>query len=178
MKRISKWSLSRIMIRKCSANPSRCLAAALVFTATVLSMPTLSAQNLPPPSRTMYKCKVNGTTTYSDVPCLGAERLDVEPTRGVGKLSGTERIGKDVSFERWHESFAQALSPVTGMNAQQLTQAGRRNKLSPVARQECQQLDQAIPLAESEEKHAAQPALRDVQMRLFQMRQRFRDLRC
>jgi hypothetical protein len=35
-----------------------------------------------------------------------------------------------------------------------------------------------LPGLEDEEKHAAQPALRDVQMRLFQMRRRFSDLRC
>jgi hypothetical protein len=164
------------MVRRSPANFACRLAAALVFAA--ICVPMLSAQNLPPPSRTIYKCKAHGTTIYSDVPCLGAERLEVEPTRGVSKLSGTEKVGKDVAFERWHESFAESLRPFTGMDAKQLTIAGRRNQLSQSARQECQQLDQAMPEAENEEKHAAQPALRDVQMRLFQMRQRFHDLHC
>jgi hypothetical protein len=64
------------------------------------------------------------------------------------------------------------------MDAKQFAETGRRNQLSQPARQECWRLDQAMPQAESEEKHAVQPALREVQMRLFQMRQRFKELRC
>jgi hypothetical protein len=138
------------MIRKSSANRAPCLAAVLTFVVAVLSTPTLSAQNLPPPSRTMYKCKVNGTTTYSDMPCLGAEKLEVEPTRGVSKLSGSERIGSDVSRERWREGLAEAVRPITGMDAKQFATFGRCNQL----------------------------ALRDIQLRLFRMRQRFHDLHC
>jgi hypothetical protein len=85
------------------------------------------------------------------MPCLGAaEKLEVEPTRGVSKLSGSERIGSDVSRERWREGLAEAVRPITGMDAKQFATFGRRN----------------------------QPALRDIQLRLFRMRQRFHDLHC
>jgi hypothetical protein len=140
--------------------------------------PILKAQNLRPPSRTMYKCKVNGTTTYSDTPCLGATRIEVEPTRGVSRLSGTQRIGSDVAREQWEEGLATALRPISGMDAKQYAVFGRRRQLPVSAQQECRQLDQALPVLEDEEKHAAQPALHNVQMRLFQMRRRFSNLHC
>lgn len=59
----------------------------------------VSAQSLQPPSRTVFKCNQGGKTVYSDAPCLGAQRIEVEPTRGVSKLSGKERIGNDVQQE-------------------------------------------------------------------------------
>jgi len=127
----------------------------------------------------MYKCKVNGTTTYSDTPCLGATRIEVEPTRGVSKLSGTQRIGNDIAREQLQEGLATALRPISGMDTKQYAVFARRNQLPAPAQQECRQLDQTLPALESEEKHTAtQPALRDVQMRLFQMRRRFTDLHC
>jgi len=63
-----------------------------------------AAQMLPAPSRTMYKCTANNVTSYSDKPCLGAERLVANPARGVSKLSGTERIGKDVRAYFGHDT--------------------------------------------------------------------------
>ena len=43
---------------------------------------------LPPTSRTVYKCQEGAKTVYSDEPCLGAQRINVEPTRGLDKSSG------------------------------------------------------------------------------------------
>lgn len=164
------------MLQKRSPLPA--FVMTLVYASAILSAPIVKAQNLPPPSRTMYKCKVNGTTTYSDTPCLGATRIEVEPTRGVSKLSGTQRIGSDVAREQWQEGLATALRPISGMDTKQYAVFARRHQLPASAQQECRQLDQTLPALEDEEKHAAQPALRDVQMRLFQMRRRFTDLHC
>jgi hypothetical protein len=126
----------------------------------------------------MYKCKVKGTTTYSDSPCLGATKLEVEPTRGVSKLSGTDRIGNDVFYERQREVFAEGIRPLTGMDAKQLAKFSRRYQLPSAAQQECRQLDERLPIVENEEKRAVQPALQEVQTRLLLLRQRFRELRC
>src|SRR5438067_5850330 len=117
--------MDRTMARIGSANPSLHVAATLMFAALFTSPSLLSAQNLPAPSRTMYKCKVNGTTSYSDIPCLGAEKLEVEPTRGVGKISGTERTGNDVFRERLHENFVKGVRPLTGMDLKQFSTAER-----------------------------------------------------
>jgi hypothetical protein len=168
----------RTMFRPISARASYALIASLFYTAALLAAPFLCAQTLPQPSRTMYKCKVQGTTTYSDSPCLGATKLEVVPTRGISKLSGRDRIGNDVFLERQHETFAEGIRPLTGMDAKQLATATRRNQLSPAGQQECRQLDQSLPTVEDEEKRAVQPVLRDVQARLFLMRKRFRELRC
>lgn len=154
------------------------LIAVLVYAASLISPSMTLAQTLPAPSRTMYKCKIQGTLTYSDSPCLGATKLDIEPTRGVSKLSGTERIGTDVAREHKREGFAQALKPLSGMDAKQFAVFSRRYQLPATVQQECRQLDQDLPRVESEELHAAAPVLREVQVRLFQMRSRFRDLRC
>jgi hypothetical protein len=51
---------------------------------------------LPAPSRTAFKCEVAGKVVYSDSPCLGAQKIDVEPTRGLNKSTGRKLIGYDV----------------------------------------------------------------------------------
>ena len=137
-----------------------------------------AAQSLPAPSRTMYKCTANKVTSYSDKPCLGAERLTVTPTRGVNKLSGTERIGNDVLAERSRENFANAIRPLTGMSPEQYEVARRRYQLSSAAQQECRQLDPSLLQLEAMEKAADKAAKATVQRDLFTLRQRFTELRC
>jgi hypothetical protein len=132
-----------------------------------------SAQTLPAPSRTVYKCNVNGKMTYSDVPCLGAERLEIEPSRGVGRTAGP-----DVQRERRREMFAEAIRPLTGMDAKQLDVHGRRMKLLPEAQRECRALDAQIPEAERAEARASAEQRDSVKMRLLTLRQRQHDLRC
>lgn len=147
--------------------------------AAILLMPSLlAAQQLPPPSRTMYKCTVQGTTSYSDTPCPGATRMEVEPTRGVGKLSGKERTGHDIVMERQHEALGEALRPLSGMDTKQWTRFSRRAQLTPATRRECGELDRSMAAAEDDERRAAPAQLHQVQERLYLMRQRFHDLRC
>lgn len=151
--------------------------------ATALAVLTLvsanvPAQQLPPTSRTVFKCSVAGKVVYSDSPCLGAQRVEIEPTRGLNMSSGREQIGADVRRELQRESFADALRPITGMNAKQFETHGRRMKLKPEAQRECQHLDSRMPAAENEEKHAKQPVLGDIQEQLFLLRKRFRELGC
>jgi hypothetical protein len=52
----------------------------------LLGSTAASAQSLPQPSRTVFKCKKDGKIVYSDSPCLGAEKLEVVPTRGLTPL--------------------------------------------------------------------------------------------
>lgn len=54
---------------------------------------------------------------YSDSPCLGAQKIDVEGTRGLSKSSGCEQVGNDVRREQHRETFADAIRPLTGMDA-------------------------------------------------------------
>lgn len=145
---------------------------ALILSFAVASAASF-AQTLSPPSRSVYKCSVNGRTSYSDAPCLGAQRLDIEPTRGVGG-----REGRDVQRERHREMIAEAVRPLTRMNAQQLDLQGRRMKLAPDAQRECRSLDAQMPEAERGEAMAAGERREALKVVLFNLRQRQRELRC
>lgn len=136
------------------------------------------AQSLPPPAKTVFKCEENGKVVYSDSPCLGAKTVDVEPPRGVSRLSGQERVGSAVQQERLREHIADAMRPLTGMNPQQYETFGRRQKLPADAQRECQRLDGRIPLVEAEERQASGQGLADIQLRLLGLRKRFRELAC
>lgn len=75
------------------------------------------ATKLPPPSRTVYKCEVGGKVHYSDMPCVGVQKVDVTPTRGMNKSTKRELTGSDVRREVFHEQLSDAVRPITGMNA-------------------------------------------------------------
>jgi len=136
------------------------------------------AQKLPPPSRTVFKCQEAGKTVYSDAPCLGAQVIDVEPTRGLNKSSGHVRIGADVQYEQGREMIAEALRPLTGLDAKQLAVQGRRNKLSLENQKECGRLDGAMLAGQREKKAATQFDAKEVQLKLYQQRIRFQSLGC
>lgn len=156
---------------------SRIFLTAAVASLAFASMQTY-AQKLPPTSREVFKCVVAGKTVYSDAPCLGAQKIDVEPTWGLSKSSGREQVGNDVRHEQYREMFADVVRPLTGMDAKQLDVQGRRMKLAMTAQWECRRLDVDIQAAEKEEKRVKQPALDDVQAQLLRMRRSFRELSC
>lgn len=147
--------------------------------ALLLCTSAAMAQTLPPTSRTVYKCESGGKVHYSDTPCLGAQKLDVEPTRGLNKSSGQERQGVDVRREHLREGIAEMVRPLTGLNAKQLDQLGRRQKLSPDAQRQCQQLDPQVLAAEAAEKSARTAAeLKSAQQRLLELRTAYRKQGC
>lgn len=133
---------------------------------------------LPAPSRAIYKCHINGTVSYSDEPCVGAQRIDATPVSGVTHLSGSSRIGKDVANEIHREQFANAVRPLTGMNASEFATATRRNQLDPAARRECGQLEPSILQLEQAEKRADLVAVKPIQQDLFTLRKRYKKLAC
>ncbi|WP_230247479.1 hypothetical protein [Rubrivivax sp. JA1055] len=148
-----------------------CIAAALGATAA-------QAQKLPAPSRDVFRCEINGNVSYSDSPCLGAKKVDVEPTRGLDASSGRVQTGADVRKERFHEEFAEAFRPATGKDAKQLKVDAKRLGLPPSAQRQCRQLDEDIPTMQERERHASRDALPLVQQLLLEMRQRFIQLGC
>jgi len=140
---------------------------------------SVCAQTLPPPSRTVYKCEDGKQVYYSDSPCLGAKKVDVEPTRGLNKSTGQEQLGQDVRDERLRESMAEAVKPITGLDAKQFDQLSRRQRLSAEAQQRCRLLDQQIPAAESAERSAktgGEPTA--AKQRLFELRTAYRKAGC
>lgn len=134
---------------------------------------------LPAPSRTIYKCEVDGKIAYTDEPCLGAQRLDVMPTRGVNKLSGQARIGADVARELRQENFARALKPLSGMSEQQFSTHVRRHRLDAGAQRECRTLEADILGNEQlERRGGSRDAMASLQQETLDLRQRYRKLGC
>jgi hypothetical protein len=144
----------------------------------VLMINVVNAQSLPAPTRNVYKCEVGGKITYSDDPCEGAKRLQVEPSRGLNKSTGRELLGKDVAEERRREQLAEAVKPLTGMTVEQFGAETRRTNLSSAAKRECALLDRDLPALERRESLATGESKDEVQRKLFDMRKRFRELRC
>jgi hypothetical protein len=136
------------------------------------------AEGLPPPTRTAYKCVIAGKVSYSDEPCVDAKRVDLEPTRGLNKSTGTERLGQDVRREQWHESLGEAVKPLTGLTPEQFKLAVRRQPLAPQARSECYRLDRAIPDAEAAYRLASEVERGPARLRLLALRKRFKELQC
>ena len=126
----------------------------------------------------VYKCQEGSKILYSDSPCLGAEKLDIQPTRGMNKSLGKELVGRDVRQEQHREIMADALRPLTGMDAKQLDRAGRRMNLAPQAQHECKRLDRDIPLAEHHERSAKLQELNAAEHPLLRLRTSFRAAGC
>lgn len=145
--------------------------------ATALAAGHAFAQKLPPPSREVFRCELGGKVSYSDAPCLGAKKVDVEPTRGLTS-TGKESAGADVRREHFNEGFAEAIKPLTGKSAKQLSTDSKRFKLPATAQRECRELDIAIPEAETTERTAAPEKQPHVQRNLLTLRQRSIQLGC
>ena len=143
-----------------------------IFISTLVNM-AFAQSTLPPTSRTVYKCNEKGKTVYSDAPCLGATKVDVEPTRGFNKDTGREIIGTDVRREQHRELMADAFKPLTGLTAEQYKVHERRYKLSPESQQACKRLDQLIPQAEYAEKDASPEELAIAKNNLFVLRKSY-----
>lgn len=133
---------------------------------------------LPAPGRTIYKCQVNGKFQYSDEPCIGAQRLDVVPTRGMDRLSGSARTGRDVAREIYSEQMAQALQPLSGMSTSQYATYSRRHRLSAESQRECRQLEPAILALEKAEQRSHGHAVQTIQQDLLVLRKRYKTLAC
>jgi hypothetical protein len=132
----------------------------------------------PSTSRTVFKCTVDNKVVYSDEPCLGAQVLNVQPTRGMNKSTGKELTGKDVMMERTREAIAQAVRPATGMNDHQFDVAKRRMNMSGPQKAECVRLEDDIAAGEAQEPTASKDSLAALQNSLLVMRTRYRGLGC
>lgn len=78
---INDWGRSKSVERatKLRTTKGSVVTAIALFVIAAPGMEA-SAQNLPPPSRTVFRCDLDGKVTYSDSPCLGACTIEVEPT--------------------------------------------------------------------------------------------------
>ena len=133
---------------------------------------------LPDPNRTVYRCEEAGKVLYSDAPCLAGQKVDVQPTRGLNKSSGSERVGKDVRDERTTEMIGAAIRPITGMSVEQRAVYHRRFKLSPASKAECALLDRRLLGLETAERESIGVEKAEIQRQLFESRSRAREIGC
>ena len=157
-------------------SPAKTSGSCLVV-ASLLLLTLPGHAQLPAPSRTIYKCEVNGKIAYTDEPCLGAQRLDVMPTRGVNKLSGQTRIGADVAREHRQEGMARAFKPLTGMNEQQFATETRRYRLDASSKRECRTLEAAI-LDNEQRERSGRGMVNALEQEILELRQRYHKLGC
>ncbi len=149
-----------------------------VIAALTIAASSVAAQSLPPTSRTVYRCDDGNKVLYSDAPCLGAKKVDVEPTRGLNKSTGREQIGQDVRREKHNEQMAEALRPIFNETPEQRATRHKRFKLEPSAKVECARLDGEMPQLEAKERSAKGETLGTVQRELLASRTRFQKLGC
>lgn len=138
----------------------------------------VDAQALPAPSRVIYKCVVGGKIAYTDEPCLGAKRMDIEPSRGLDKFSGPQMTGADVRQEIHRERIGEAIRPLTGLDGKAYAIEARRYKLDGPARAECRSLDKGLLEGEAIERTSTKETRPAIQHELFVMRKRYKTLGC
>ena len=152
------------------------LAVACLFGLSEVA--SAQTQSLAPASRTVYKCTDGNKIIYTDEPCMGAQMVDVEPTRGLNKSTGRELTGADVAREKRNEQFADAVKPIVGLSPQQMEVKRRRIKLPGDVQAECSKLDGSIAQSEADERGSSGEAKTGIQRQLFVMRKRSRELSC
>ena len=126
----------------------------------------------------VYRCETAGKVSYSDAPCVVAKEIDATPTQGMDKMTGTSRKGADVRRDEHNAVMADALKPLTGMNADQYRVYKHRLKLSPRDKAECARLDTNLPELKQRAATAlsSEKALADVE--LYKARKQFNDQNC
>lgn len=126
----------------------------------------------------VYKCTDNGKVSYSNEPCLGAQRVDTMATRGLDKMSGVQRSGNAVQAEKNNEAIERAMQSVVGKNYRR-DRAIKRQYHSAFDKLQCERLDGQIEALEKEESYIKNKVQLEVlQAELFQRRKAFKDLDC
>ena len=135
------------------------------------------------PTRTVFRCEVAGKITYSDALCRGAQRVDVQPTHGLNKASGTVRVGEDVRVEdtneaHTNEAITEAIRPIAAMSGDPRAGHQRRFKLPPSSKAECALLDRRVLSQERVERELTGRDKVGAQRDLFESRSRAREIGC
>lgn len=126
----------------------------------------------------VYRCETNGRVAYSDSPCVGAKIIDATPNQGVDKMSGQSRKGAEVQRAETNNAFDDALTPLTGKSRGDMEVLRRRVRLSSQDQAECARLDRQLPALEGGGGSSDAKARAEAEVRLYQTRKRFFDLKC
>jgi hypothetical protein len=140
------------------------------------------AQPVSPASRSAYKCKIDGKTVYSDEPCLGAQKIDVEPSKSNAATrstsTGSSARRQQPRPEPQAEASAEGEHPTADIETKPAQVLSGRARLSSASQRECRDLESSMTALEREEKEASKSELPRVQSQLFTKRKRFADLGC
>ena len=126
----------------------------------------------------VYRCETNGRVAYSDAPCVGAKVIDATPNQGVDKMSGQSRKGADVRRSEMNNAFDDALKPLTGRSRSEMEVLRRRARLPAQDQAECIQLDRRLPGLEAGAISSDIKVRAEAEVRLYQLRKSFFDLKC
>ena len=140
------------------------------------------AQPVTPASRSAYKCKIDGKTVYSDEPCLGAQKIDIEPSKSANATTRSSASSNARRQQPRPEPKAEPSAEGDHASADVETKPAQvlsgRARLSSASQRECRDLESSITVLEREEKEASKSELPRVQGQLFTKRKRFVDLGC
>ena len=103
---------------------------------------------------------------------MGAKVIDATPNQGVDKMSGQSRKGADVQRAETNNAFDDALKPLTGRSRGEMEVLRHRVRLPPQDQAECARLDRQMPVLEGG------ASTSEAEVRLYQIRKRFFDLKC
>lgn len=109
---------------------------------------------------------------------MGAKVIDATPNQGVDKMSGQSRKGADVQRAEMNKAFDEALKPLTGKSPAEMEASRRRVRLPTTDQAECARLDLQLPMLEDDASRPDNKARAEAEVRLYQVRKRFFDLRC
>jgi len=126
----------------------------------------------------VYRCESAGKIGYSDAPCVGATTVDVTPTQGADKLTGSSRKGKEVRTTEFHNVLDKSLQRITGKSHDEMDVMRRRFKRNAQDQSECTRLDGQLPDLEGASASATGGAKGRADVALYQARKRFFDLKC
>ena len=117
---------------------------------------------------------------FSDEPCLGAKRVDVQPTQGMDKWSGKSRKGEEVRRNEHHRQLDKVTRPLHGRTHEEMNVQRRRtgNHLTPAEHARCAVLDQRLKTHEAREQDVAGESLARTQQGLLELRREYRALGC
>ena len=118
-------------------------------------------------SQPTYKCVTAGKVSYSDEPCVGATVVDITPTQGLDKITGTSKKGADVQRSEHNKLMADIFKPILRQTPEERARATKRAGMLPEENAECYMLDGQVRDSKSRN-----------EVSLYQTRKRYKDLKC
>lgn len=121
----------------------------------------------------VYKCTVNGKTSYSDEPCMNAKEVDVTPTEGINSMTGSqaksaEQLSRDMTKIR-REALSKALAPIASVTPEDFEREAKRANLPAADKQECKTLDSRLKTLKAEQP-TNEKALYEARARFFKLK--------